>query len=158
MLKGSNIIRLMVSVGACLLAGFIGSAFTAPAIPGWYASLVKPPFNPPNFVFAPVWTTLYLLMGFAAFLVWASEREDSVPALYRFALQLVLNAAWSMVFFGLRSPIGGLVVIALLWYSILMTIIWFARVSRPAAWLLGPYILWVSFAAVLNLSILVLNR
>lgn len=140
-------------------AGIIGTFFTTPAIPGWYASLVKPEFSPPNWIFAPVWTTLYLLMGIAAFLVWRNGSPASAvrKALAAFWVQLGLNAAWSILFFGLKSPILGLACIAALWLAIAVTISRFAPLSRVAAWLMAPYLAWVSFAAALNFEIYRLN-
>ena len=158
-MKARDILKLVVSIVACQCAGLVGSLFTAPAIPTWYAALEKPAFTPPNWLFAPAWVTLYLLMGIAAFLVWRKGfGQDGIKsALVVFLAQLVLNALWSVVFFGLKSPVAGAVVIVILWVAILFTIYRFSRISRAAAWLLLPYILWVSFAAVLNLSIWVLN-
>lgn len=157
--KTVNIIKLVVSVVACQCAGIIGSVFTTPAIPNWYAALQKPAFTPPNWLFAPAWITLYLLMGIAAFLVWRfglGERRVKV-ALVIFLVQLILNALWSVAFFGMQSPLYGFIVIVVLWLMILLTILKFARISAVATWLLVPYILWVSFASALNISIWVLN-
>jgi tryptophan-rich sensory protein len=147
--------KLIFSIFICLFAGFIGSYFTTPAIPTWFATLQKPSFAPPNWVFAPVWTSLYILMGISLFLVWQKGREDKTvkAAIYLFAGQLVLNALWSFVFFGLRSPLLGLIEIIILWIAILATIMSFMKISRTAAYLLIPYILWVSFAAFVNFSI-----
>ena len=147
-------------VAACELAGIIGSVFTTPSIPGWYAGLAKPVFNPPNAVFAPVWTALYALMGLAAFLVFVKglEKKDVRTALSFFAAQLLLNVLWSVVFFGAHAILGGAVVIVLLWAMILASIRLFFKISRTAACLLIPYVLWVSFATVLNISLYVLNR
>ena len=158
-MKIKDIAKLVVSIIACQGAGLIGSLFTTPAIPTWYAGLQKPPFTPPSWLFAPAWVTLYLLMGIAAFLVWRMglDKREVRTALIIFLAQLVLNALWSVAFFGMQSPLYGVIVIALLWAAILVTIIRFARLSRNAAWLLVPYILWVSFAAVLNISIWLLN-
>ena len=141
-------------------AGIIGSVFTAPAIPAWYATLAKPEFVAPNWAFAPVWTTLFLLMGIAAFLVWqkGSGRRDVRIALSIFVFQLLLNTLWSFLFFGLQSPGAALVEVIFLWFAILATMIAFARIARPTLWLLVPYIGWVSFAAYLNYSIWVLNH
>jgi len=154
-----NIVKLVISIIACQGAGLIGSLFTTPAIPTWYAGLQKPPFTPPSWLFAPAWITLYLLMGIAAFLVWRMglDKRKVRTALIIFLAQLVLNALWSVVFFGMQSPLYGVIVIVLLWAAILVTILRFARLSATAAWLLVPYILWVSFAAVLNISIWLLN-
>jgi len=154
-----NLFRLVASIILCLLAGFIGSLFTTPAIPGWYATLNKPPFTPPSAVFAPVWTALYLFMGISLFLVWRADKDilRRKTALTVFALQLALNTFWSVLFFGLRSPLAGLIDIACLWAAIVLTIVLFFRISKTAAWLLVPYLLWVSFATLLNASILARN-
>lgn len=155
----SNLVKLVVSIIACQMAGLIGSIATTPSIPTWYAALQKPSLAPPNWVFAPVWTTLFLLMGIAAFLVW--RKGLNAPgvklALGIFTLQLVINTLWSFTFFGLRSPLAGLVTISVLWVAILLTIVVFFRISRVGAILLIPYLLWVSFASVLNAQILALN-
>jgi benzodiazapine receptor len=158
-MRGNEILKLLVSIIACQLAGVIGAFFTTPAIPTWYAALNKPSFTPPSWVFGPVWITLYLLMGISAFLIW--RQGFHIPqvrtALLIFGLQLFLNALWSPAFFGLRSPIAGAIVIVFLWFSILWTVWKFYPLSRSAAALFLPYILWVSFAAVLNISITILN-
>lgn len=134
------------------LAGGIGSFFTASSIPTWYAALAKPALNPPSWVFGPVWTTLYALMGIAAYLVW--KRRGSLK---RFWLQLALNTAWSPVFFGYKSPGLALIVIVAMWLAILATILGFKKVSKPTAWLLAPYLAWVTFATYLNWGIWHLN-
>ncbi|MGQ9478200.1 MAG: TspO/MBR family protein [Candidatus Bipolaricaulia bacterium] len=152
-------VKLIVSLLVCQLAGLLGSIFTTPAIPTWYAALEKPAFTPPSWLFAPAWTTLFVLMGLAAFFIWRkglAEREVRI-ALGVFIAQLGLNVLWSVAFFGLKAPLGGLIVIALLWFAILLTIQSFSRLSRAAGLLLLPYLLWVSFAAILNGAILVLN-
>lgn len=168
----NNFFKLVVAIVVSEMAGVIGAFFTTPSIAGWYAGIVKPVLNPPAWVFGPVWTTLFALMGIAAFLVWKKglDRKDVKIALGIFAGQLVLNTLWSIIFFGLHSPGGALVEIVFLWLAILATIIAFAKISPPsssiwttaghgrlAAWLLLPYILWVSFAGYLNYSIWVLN-
>lgn len=157
--KAREIVEAVVSIIVCQGAGLIGSIATFPAIPTWYASLVKPPFNPPNWVFGPVWTTLYTLMGIAAFLVWRKGIRDRQVriALAIFVVQLVLNVLWSVVFFGLHFLLGGFILIVILWVAILLSIIIFSRVSKVAGVLLIPYILWVSFATVLNFSLWSLN-
>ena len=154
-----NFFKLIIAIGVSELAGIIGSVFTTPSIAGWYAGVVKPALNPPAWVFGPVWTTLFALMGIAAFLVWKKglDRRDVKIALGIFLGQLVLNTLWSIIFFGLHSPGGALIEIVFLWLAILATIIAFAKISKPAAWLLVPYILWVSFAGYLNYSIWQLN-
>jgi benzodiazapine receptor len=158
-LRAQDIVKLVVSIIGCQLAGLIGSVFTTPAIPTWYATLQKPAFTPPNWLFAPAWLTLYLLMAIAAFIIWRQglARKEVKTALLIFALQLILNALWSVAFFGLRSPLSGVIVIALLWVAILFTILKFSRLSAVAGVLLLPYILWVSFAAILNIAIWQLN-
>jgi len=157
--KLNSFLKLIGAVVVSELAGGIGSLFTVSAIPTWYATLAKPALNPPSWIFGPVWTTLYLLMGIAAFLVWKKgwDRKDVQKALGVFLLQLVLNAAWSIIFFGLHSPLWALVDISAMWLAIVWTMVLFYRISKPAMWLLLPYILWVSFAAYLNYSILALN-
>ncbi|OGF22735.1 TspO protein [Candidatus Falkowbacteria bacterium RBG_13_39_14] len=154
-----NAFKLIIAIFVCELAGIIGSLFTAPAIKGWYATLLKPHLAPPNWVFAPVWTTLFLLMGIAAFIVWQKgwERKDVKIALWIFIVQLILNTLWSIIFFGLHSPGGAFIEIIILWFAILASIIAFSRISKAAAWLLLPYIFWVSFAGYLNYSIWRLN-
>jgi len=156
----AQVLKLLISVGVCQLAGFIGSLFTSPAVPTWYATLKKPSFTPPSWVFAPAWITLYVLMGISLFLVWReglSERNVKA-AMGIFLVQLVLNTSWSIAFFGCRSTVAGLIVIVLLWICILFTMYSFLKVSVPAGLMLIPYILWVSFAAILNTSIVLLNR
>jgi tryptophan-rich sensory protein len=141
------------------MAGIIGSFFTRQSVDTWYASLQKPSFSPPNWVFAPVWITLYFIMGISAFLVWQKglKTQNVRTALLLFISQLIVNSMWSMVFFGRQSIAGGFVIIVILWMLILFTIIRFRSISMPATLLLIPYILWVSFAALLNFSILVMN-
>ncbi|MCX5753446.1 MAG: tryptophan-rich sensory protein [Candidatus Krumholzibacteria bacterium] len=153
-------IKLAASVVLCMLAGFIGSFFTTPKIDGWYAGIHKPSFTPPGRLFGPVWTLLYLMMGIALYLVWRKglAAKGVKVALAVFLAQLVLNTFWSFAFFGAESPLAGLVVIVALWAMIAASIAAFAPVSRVAAVLLVPYILWVSFATVLNASIYFLNR
>jgi benzodiazapine receptor len=155
----SDLLRLAVSIAVCQLAGFVGSVFTRISVGTWYAALKKPSFTPPNWVFSPVWITLFVLMGIAAFLVWNKGLSDQKvkTALGIFAVQLILNVLWSVMFFGLRSPLAGLIEIAVLWVAILLTILYFFKVSNTAGILLIPYFLWVSFAAVLNFSIWKLN-
>jgi tryptophan-rich sensory protein len=158
--KGPDIFRLIVAVLVCQAAGFIGSIFTRPAISTWYAELQKPRFTPPDYVFGPVWLSLYISMGIAAFLVWRRGFHHQVVkvALSIFGVQLVLNTLWSFLFLGLRSPLAGVIGIFILGIAIILTIRSFLAVSRPAGLLLIPYFLWVSFATGLNLSIWWLNR
>ncbi len=154
-----NWIKLVVAIAVSELAGVIGAIFTTPAISTWYLSLKKPSFSPPNFLFAPVWTILFLLMGIAVYLVWVKNGSISRIrlALGIFLVQLILNVLWSYLFFGLQNPAVALGEVILLWLAILATIISFFPLSRLAAYLLLPYLLWVSLAAVLNFSIVKLN-
>lgn len=152
-------VRALVFVVVVELAGVIGSIFTSPAIGTWYATLNKPSFNPPNWIFAPVWTLLYLSMGICAFLIWEKgfNKKQVRTALLIFALQLFLNVLWSFLFFGLKSPSLAFVGIIVLWLAIAATIYVFYKISKPAGLILIPYILWVTFATLLNFSILILN-
>lgn len=152
-------IGLACAVCACFAAAGIASLYTTPAIPNWYASLEKPAWTPPAWVFGPVWTLLYLAMAVAVWLVWRERGFTRAPlALTLFAVQLVLNALWSIVFFGWRRPGLALVEIHFLWAAIFATMLAFWRISQPAAWLIWPYLLWVTFAGFLNLAIWRLNR
>jgi tryptophan-rich sensory protein len=155
-----DIARLLASVFLCQAAGLIGSRWTVAAVPNWYLSLAKPSFAPPAWVFGPAWIALYLLMGVALFLVWRHGLGDPRVriAVIVFLAQLAVNASWSYFFFGLRSPLAGLVVIAILWGAIVATMVLFGRIDRTATLLLAPYLAWVSFATVLNAAILRLNR
>ncbi|WP_321420587.1 TspO/MBR family protein [uncultured Methanomethylovorans sp.] len=151
--------HLLISILLCQFTGLLGALFTTPAIPTWYATLMKPSFVPPSWTFSVVWTLLYMLMSIALYLVWEKglEKADVKKAMGVFGIQLFLNFMWSVLFFGLRSPLYGLDGIVVLWVAILVNIWLFYRISKPAALLLVPYILWASFAAVLNYSIWVLN-
>lgn len=157
--KMIHVVPMAVSILIAELAGVVGSLFTTPNISIWYGELAKPAWNPPAWVFAPVWTTLFALMGIAAALIWGRRHSDHrVPgALRAYALSLVLNIGWSAIFFGLHRPGWALVDLIALWVTIMMTIIRFRRMSHRAAGLLVPYLLWVSFAGVLNFSIWRLN-
>jgi benzodiazapine receptor len=159
-LSSVDIIRLIVSIAACEGAGGIGAIFTTPAIPTWYAGLKKPAFTPPNSAFGPVWVTLYLLMGIAIFLVWREGlgQEGVTIAFIVFWVQLVLNILWSVIFFGLKSIIGGMIMLLLLWIVVLVNIIMFFNVSLIAGGLLIPYIIWLTIAANLNVQVWRLNR
>ncbi|PZO01071.1 MAG: TspO protein [Hyphomicrobiales bacterium] len=148
---------LLIAVVPVVIVSAIGSAVTVPQIPGWYAGLSKPPFNPPNWLFAPVWTTLFAMMAYAVFRILRQPLERR-GALIAYHVQLALNLAWSCVFFGLNSPLGGILVILPLLVMILVTIAAFARLDRISAALLWPYAAWVSFATLLTVSIWWLNR
>jgi benzodiazapine receptor len=150
--------KLVVSIILCQLAGFLGSLFTTPAIPTWYQTLHKPFFTPPNRIFSPVWISLFIFMGISLFYVWRRpDHPQFKKALIFFFVQLILNVLWSAAFFGVRSPLLGLIDIVLLWIAILFTILTFFQVSRFAGVLLLPYLLWVSYATLLNFSLWVLN-
>jgi benzodiazapine receptor len=155
----NNTLKLVTSIIICLLAGYIGSFFTSPSIPTWYANLEKPSFNPPDWVFAPVWTILFVLMGISAYLVWdkGAQNKEVRISLFIFGVQLMLNVLWSFLFFRMQSPFYAFVDIIILWAAIALTIGNFYRISRTAGLLLIPYILWVSFATILNFYILRLN-
>lgn len=152
---------LLVAIVACIAIGASGSVFTAMGLESWYQSLSKPALAPPNWVFGPVWTTLFALMGVAVWLVWREAVGPRAPEARRaigvFGGHFVLNLAWSAVFFGLQSIVGGLVVIGMLWLTIIVTMWFFGRVDRRAAVVLVPYLLWVSFAAYLNYGFWTLN-
>jgi translocator protein len=157
-MKIKNVSVLVWSVIVCQMAGIIGAFFTSPAIPYWYAGLVKPSFNPPSWLFGPVWTLLYLLMGISLYLVWIAKRNKKRGcALKAFGVQLGLNSLWSVIFFGLQLPWLAFGEIVILWLMIGMTIYKQLPVSKVAAYLMLPYLAWVSFASVLNLSIAWLN-
>ena len=150
---------LIGSVLLCNCAGLLGSLFTTTGPGSWYSTLIKPAFNPPAWIFAPVWTLLYILMGISLYLVimeGMKGRDVRIPLLV-FTIQLILNILWSYAFFGLESTFFGLLVIILLWISIVATMILFYPVRKAAAWLLVPYILWVSFATLLTYTIYSLN-
>ncbi len=151
-------IGLFVSILICFAAAGIGSLATTPQVPGWYASLAKPTWTPPGWIFGPVWTLLYLMMAVAAWLVWrqAGFAGAKLP-LTLFAIQLALNSVWSVLFFGLQNPGAAAVEIVLLWAVILATLVTFWRRSRVAGGLLAPYLAWVSYAAVLNVAIWRMN-
>jgi benzodiazapine receptor len=158
-IKKQDALALLICILICQCVGFIGSFFTRPSIPTWYAMLERPAFTPPDWVFSPVWITLFVLMGISLFLVWRAglaERRVRV-ALGCFGIQLIFNLVWSALFFGLRSPLAGLLDIAVLWIAIALTIFYFFKISKMAGLLLLPYIVWVSFAAVLNFFIWRLN-
>ncbi len=142
-------------IAVCLVVGALGGFATSQPVLEWYPTLVRPSWTPPSWLFGPVWTILYIMMGVAAWLVWRTG--DAGRALGMFAVQLALNLAWSFLFFGLRSPLAGLACILLLWLAIAGTILEFRKRSGAAAGLMLPYLAWVSFATALNAAIVVLN-
>ena len=152
-----KITKLILAILICQLAGIVGSIFTSPSIQTWYATLQKPVFTPPSWLFAPAWITLYTLMGISLYLVWNKRDKRVKEAISIFFVQLVLNSIWSILFFGLQSPFLAFIEIIILWIAILFTILKFYRISKNAGLLLIPYIIWVSFALILNFSIWWLN-
>lgn len=142
-----------------MITGGISGFFTVTGVESWYQYINKPSWNPPNWVFGPVWTTLYIMMGIGLFLVWKADasRDLKKIAMVLFGAQLLLNFFWSFIFFKLEQPGWAFAEIVVMWLFILMTIFAFAQVSKPAAWLLVPYISWVSFAAILNYTIWRMN-
>jgi translocator protein len=152
-------LALFVCVAICLLAGLLSGHFTVDGVRTWYPSLRKPTWNPPDWVFAPVWTALYILMGIACFRVWQHHNlQDVRPALSLFGLQLGLNVLWSAVFFRWRRPDAASIESLFLWFSLVLTVVAFARVDWIAAVLMLPYLAWVSFSSMLNVKISQLNR
>ncbi|MFH1402521.1 MAG: TspO/MBR family protein [Patescibacteria group bacterium] len=159
-LKLNDFLKLVVSVAVCQTVGIGGVFFAGPAVSSsWYLSLKQPPLNPPGWIFSPVWITLYFLMGAAAFLIWRAgwKRKKVKIALGVFAAQLFLNGLWSIIFFGGQNQSWALADIVVLWLALVWTIVVFYKISKSAAILLAPYILWVSFAAYLNYAIWLLN-
>jgi tryptophan-rich sensory protein len=155
--------RILIVVVTCLAIGYFSGMATQSSIKTWFPTLVKPSFNPPNWIFAPVWSMLYIMMGIAAGLVWnrlefSNDKELVKKSLLFFAIQLGLNALWSVLFFGLRNPMLALIEIVLLWLMIYETYIKFGKIDKIAGYLFLPYLAWVSFATVLNASIWWLNR
>ena len=151
---------LFISLVITMGIGFVAALVTRPQIAGWYNTIVKPSFNPPAWLFAPVWTSIYILIAISAYLVWQMRNGSTnyLTAKAVYIIQLALNFSWSIVFFVLHCIPGALLVVILLWLMIVLNIRWFGKLSKTAGWLLLPYFLWVSFATVLNLSIYFLNR
>ena len=151
--------KFVASLAVCFGAGAVGGLFTATSLNSWYPQLIRPEFAPPNWLFAPVWNILYLLMAGSLYFVWSGDGQKTKRlALMAFAFQLFLNMAWSAVFFGLRSPAGGFFVILVLIAAIVWNIVLFGRISRKSALLLLPYLCWVGFAGYLNYGYWILNR
>jgi len=153
-----DIVALVLFVALCLGIGALGASVTATSVDTWYAGLVKPSFNPPDEVFGPVWTVLYILMGVAAWRVWRSADSDTTRGpLTLFALQLAINLGWTVVFFGLHKIASAVATIVVLDVAVLVTMLAFRAVDRVAALLMLPYVAWVAFATVLNVAIWRLN-
>ena len=158
-MKFKNLVALVVCVSIPLLVGGIAGSITSSAISTWYADLVKPSFNPPSWLFGPVWTLLYVLMGVSLYMIWkCAHSKERTSALWIFSVQLLLNFAWSFIFFYYHQTGFALLEICVLWLTILSMIISFYRIHRPAAYLQIPYLGWVTFATVLNASIWYLNK
>lgn len=156
----SNKYKLPVSIAICLFIGFLSGISTSDNISGWYSTLEKPSFNPPNWIFGPVWTFLYILMGISLGKIWSSDISDKQKnkALFVFGTQLVVNGMWSIFFFGMQNPLLAFIDIIILIILIIYTIKLFKPINRMSSWLLYPYLAWVSFATILNLSIILLNN
>ena len=157
----SKYLRIIYCVAICLVVGYLSSITTQSSINTWYPTLIKPVFNPPNWLFAPVWTLLFIMMGIAAGMIWnhlENQRELVKKALLFFTVQLLLNALWSYLFFGLNNVLLALIEVILLWLVIYETFHIFRKIDKKAAYLFIPYLIWVAFAAVLNGSIYYLNR
>lgn len=155
-------LRLVAAIAVCQAAGLIGGLATASSVGTWYAGLRKSALNPPPWIFGPVWTTLYTLMGISLYRAWMHARragpDEERPSFTPFWTQLALNTAWSLIFFGLKQPLGAFLTLIALLLGIIATIRSFGRVDRPAGWLLVPYAVWVAFAGYLNVSVWWLNR
>lgn len=152
-----NYLKLIISLAIPQLVGGLGAFFTITSVESWYSTLVKPSWNPPSWLFGPVWTLLYILMGIVCYLIWKSDHPQKKALLKLYFIQLVLNALWSPAFFGMHSPLFGLIVIVPLWMAIMLCIFKFKSLSTLASGLMVPYLLWVTFATALNTAILVLN-
>ena len=155
----NNNLKFIISILLPMIIGGISGFFTSASINTWYVTLNKPWFNPPNWIFAPVWTLLYLMMGIAFYMIWKSEAVNAVKqtAVILFAAQLLVNFLWSLIFFYLKQPGWAMLDIILMWILIVATIFSFGKISSTAAWLMLPYICWVSFAMILNFYLWKLN-
>ena len=157
----NKFVKIAIALVVCLIVGYSASQVTRPSVAEWYPTIEKPFFNPPNWVFMPVWALLYILMAVAAGLVWdkiKEQNEEVKKALGFFVIQLTLNAIWSYLFFGLKNPMLALIEIALLWLMIYETYLKFIKINKTAGYLLIPYLAWVGFAAILNAGIWWLNK
>lgn len=155
-----KIVRIILVVCTCVAVGYLSGEVTKDSVGSWYPTLEKPFFNPPNWLFAPVWTILYIMMGVAGGMVWnhiETQPKEVKKAFLFFVIQLALNALWSYLFFGLRNPLLALIEIIVLWLMVYETYVVFKPINKTAAWLLLPYLAWVAFATLLNASIWWLN-
>lgn len=150
-------IKFLISVIGANLIGSIGIIFTGPNISNWYTTINKAPFNPPNWVFGPAWTLLFILMGWAFYIIWTTKAKNKTTAYWAFAIQFVLNILWSAIFFGAKLPGWAFFEIIVFWFAILWTFVVFYRINKMAGYLLIPYILWVTFASILNYYVWILN-
>ena len=157
MIVMNNKIKFVISLAVCQLSGITGSIFTSSSVTTWYPTLTKPNFSPPGWIFAPVWIALYFLMGVSLYIIWINKAKDNGKALILCAMQLIRNVLWSFMFFGLRTPLYGLTDILILLVAIILTILFSYKISVLAAILLVPYLVWVSFATILNYNIFLLN-
>ncbi|AKM84229.1 TPA: TspO protein [Candidatus Campbellbacteria bacterium] len=148
-------LKLISVILICHMAGILGAFFTTPQIDGWYSILIKPSFNPPSWIFGPVWLTLYTLMGISLFLIW--QNKGNKKAVNWFYLQLLLNASWSIIFFGAHELFLAFIIILALILSVIKTMLEFWKINKTSVYLLVPYLLWISFAGFLNYSIWILN-
>lgn len=155
----NNTAKLILAIAIPLAVGFTSGFFTITGVGSWYQTIQRPSWNPPNWIFGPVWTTLYVMMGIALYLIWKADTSSNLKnyAILLFALQLILNFFWSFIFFNQQQPGWAFAEILVLWVLILLTIFAFAKVNKSAAWLLVPYISWVSFASILNYAIWRMN-
>ena len=153
----ANWLKLIISLALPQIVGGLGAFFTITSVQSWFTTLAKPSWNPPGWLFGPVWTTLYVLMGIACYLIWKSDHPQKKAMLKLYAVQLILNGLWSPAFFGMESPLLGLLVIVPLWIAIVICIIQFRKVSTLTSGLMVPYLLWVTFATALNAVIFTLN-
>lgn len=153
--KFGNFLKLIISLAMPLIAGALGSIATASSVETWYKTLEKPFFSPSNYLFAPVWTLLYILMGISFYLIWRNGFKKK--PFFAYFVQLTLNLLWSFLFFGFKSPLAGFICIVFLWFTIIWNIVEFYKVKKISGILLVPYLLWVSFASVLNFYIFILN-
>ena len=156
----TRFLKYVLAIVICLTAGGLGTFFTVSSIPTWYATLAKPVFSPPNYLFGPVWSLLYVLMGISVAIIWEKglKTKKVRDAIYLFGIQLFLNATWSPIFFGAKNLFIALIVIIIMWVYIVKTILAFAKIDKKASYLLYPYVAWVSFATILNFSVWFLNR
>ncbi|HNV96981.1 MAG TPA: tryptophan-rich sensory protein [bacterium] len=155
--KISDLLVFIIAIIIPQMAGFLGSLYTTPNIKTWYAFVNKPSFNPPNWIFGPVWTILFILMGVASYIIYKEKNKLRIEALKIYTSQLILNTMWSIIFFGARNPLGAFILIIALWILIAYNMLYFYKIKKIAGYLFIPYLLWVSFAMVLNFAIYILN-